>query len=231
MKRTLYLASALSLVAFAAFAHDSTQSLTPATAAIGTSQTSAFAGTGGGLSISAATNRQTATTAGAQGGTAGSLGHAAKWADVGVSGTAATSGISAAGNLSVGNASGSAQAAGVSTASIVGAGEAHTVHGGPLSTVSGNAEAVTGTAAASGSNGLAVSGSAAVGTFDAQAHASQIKLGPLQHVDVGTSAVASAVTLPSVSLTLGSGTVSIQNEAAANAFGQAKVGATTSTSN
>lgn len=212
-----------------ALAHDSTQTLTPATAAISTSQTSAFAGSGGGLSISGAANQQTATTGGTSSGAAGSaLFGTVKHASVGISGTAATAGLSGAGNVSIGNASGSAQASGVSTASIVGAGQAHTVTGGPLANVTGNAEAITGTQAASGTNGLAVSGGAAVGTFDASASASQIKAGPFQHVDVQSAATSAGFTTPGVSITVGTGSVLLQTEAAANAFGQARVGSITS---
>lgn len=208
-----------------ALAHDSTQSLTPTTAAVSTSQTSAFAGSGGGLSISGAANQQTATTTGTSSGSAGSaLFNTVKYANVAVGGTAATAGLSAAGNVSVGNASGSAQASGVSTASIIGTGQAHTVHNGPTANVSGNAEAITGTQAASGSNGLAVSGGASVGTFDASASASQIKAGPFQHVDVQSAATSAGFTTPGVSITVGTGSVLLQTEAAANAFGQARVG-------
>lgn len=218
-------ASLACMFAGLALAHDSTQSLTPATAAISTSQTSAFAGTGGGISISGAANQQTATTGGTTNGAAGSaLLGTVKYANVGISGTAATAGLSGAGNMSVGNASGSAQASGVSTASIVGTGQAHTVTNGPTASVTGNAEAITGTQAASATNGLAVSGGAAIGTFDASANASQIKVGPFQHVDVQSAATSAGFTTPGVSITVGTGTVLLQTEAAANAFGQAHVG-------
>lgn len=65
--------------------------------------------------------------------------------------------------------------------------------------------------------------------FDAAASATQIKVGPLQTVDVNSHALAGAVTTPSVQVQIGSATVSIQNEAAANAFGHAKVGDISST--
>lgn len=222
-------ASLLCMLTGLALAHDSTQSLTPATAAISTSQTSAFAGTGGGLSISGAANQQTVTTGGASSGAAGTaLLGTTKYANVAIEGTAATAGISAAGNLSIGNASGSAQAAGVSTASIVGTGQAHTVTGGPQANVTGNAESITGTGAASGTNGAAISSGAAVGSFNASAAATQIKVGPFQHTDVQSAATSSGVTLPGVSVAFGTGSVQIQTEAAANSFGQARVGSITS---
>lgn len=193
-----------------------------------TTQASAYAGTGGGLSLSGAYNQQSAGVDGTKAGTAIGVGPL-KSTSVGIVGGATTSGLSAAGNLSLGNASGSAQASGVSTASIVGSGNGHTVWNGPEVQVSGNAEAVTGTGASTGSNGLGVSGGAAVAGFDAAASATQIKVGPLQTVDVNSHALAGAVTTPSVQVQIGSATVSIQNEAAANAFGHAKVGDISST--
>lgn len=235
MKKTfLSLAASALFVAAAmgsglALAHDSTQSLTPSTAAISTSQTSSFAGTQGGASLSHASNFQTATTGGAMAGAAGStLFGTTKYATVGIEGSAATAGQSVAGNLSIGNASGTAAASGVSTASIVGVGEAHTVSGGPLANVTGNAESITGTAATSGSNGLGVSSGAAVGSFQASASATQIKVGPFQSTDVQSAATSAGLTLPGVQITLGTGTVQLQNEAAANAFGQARVGSVVS---
>jgi hypothetical protein len=224
MKRLSVLALA-AIFACGAYAHGSSQSLTPATAAISTSQTSAFAGNGGGVSISGAANHQTATTGGTSGGSAGTaLFGTTKYANVGVSGIAATSGLSAAGNLSIGNASGAASASGVGMASIVGSGEAHTVANGPQANVSGNAESITGTAAASGSNGLAISGGTSVAAFDAGASARQIKVGPVNHIDVSSHGISTGGTAPTVGVTLGTGTIQLQTEAAANAFGQARVG-------
>lgn len=195
------------------------------TAAISTSQTSAFAGNGGGLSISGAMNHQSATTAStATGGSTSALFGTVKGASVGISGQAATSGISAAGNLSIGNASGAANASGVSTSSVAATREARTTASAPQATVTGNAETITGTAAASGTNGLAISSGASIAHFEASATATQIKLGPLQHTDVQSAATSAGLTLPGVSITVGTGTVQLQTEAAANAFGQAKVG-------
>ena len=227
MKKALMALAAFAFASLAA-AHDYTVGLTPSTAAISTTSASAYAGTGGGVSLSGAYNQQNAGVDGTKGGAAVGLGPL-KSASVGVAGGATTSGLSAAGNLSVGNASGSAQATGLSQASIVGSGSAWTVNGGPQAVVNGNAEAVTGTSAASGSNGLGVSAGSAVGVFDAAASATQIKVGPFQTADVNSHAVASGVTTPSIQIQVGSGTVSIQNEAAANAFGQAKVGNLVST--
>jgi len=228
--KKFFAAVAAFILAGAALAHGSSQSLTPATAAISTSQVSSYAGNGGGLSISGAANQQSATTSGTTTGLGVGIGPL-KAASVGITGNAATSGGAIAGNLSVGNASGSAQASGVSTASIVGTGEAHTVAGGPQANVTGNAEAIVGTSAASGTNGLAMTGGSAVSGFDAGASASQIKVGPFQQTDVASHGITSALTLPAAQVTLGTGTVQLQTEAAANAFGQAKVGSITSTSN
>lgn len=226
MKRISFALAAIAMAA-SAFAHDSTQSLTPATAAISTSQTSAYVGNGGGLSISGAANHASAGTSGATTGAAGNLGPL-KFAGVEIGGAAASASLSAAGNLSVGNASGAASASGVGSSSIVGTGQAHTVANGPQANVTGNAETITGSTATSGTNGLAISGGASAATFNAGASASQIKAGPFQTVDVDSHAVNTAATTPGVSITLGTGTVQLQTEAASNAFGQARVGSVVS---
>lgn len=209
------------------FAHGASESLTPATSAISRSETSAYAGNGGGLSISAAANKTTASTVGA----ASSLGVGIgplKSASVEIGGAAASSSLSGAGNLSVGNASGGAVASGTGTSSIVGIGEAHTVTNGPKADVSGNAETITASVAKTGTNGLAISGGASASTFNAGASASQIKLGSFEQVSVDSHAVNTAVTTPGLSITLGTGTVQLQTEAASNAAGRAKVGSTVS---
>ena len=227
--RSILLVSLLAAASLA-HAHGGDGSVTANTAAISTSQTSAYAGNGGGLSISGAYNQQGAATSGAALGTGVGIGPL-KSATTATAGGASSVGLSAAGNLSIGNASGSAAASGVSTSSIVDTSSGHTVTGGPSAIATGNAETITGTGAASGTNGLAISGGSSVASFDSGAAASQIKIGPLQTVDVASHALSGAATTPGVSIHLGTGTVQLQTEAAANAFGQAKVGTIASTSN
>lgn len=222
MKRLSILVAALALAGLA-HAHGDSQVLTPVVSAISTSQTSAFAGTGGGMSISAATNHTTAGTTGAAIGSTLNGGNAVKGAAVEIGGTAASSSLSAAAQLSIGHASGAALGTGVGTSSIVGTGEAHTVSGGPQANVTGNAETISGSTAATGTNGLAISGGASLAGFNAGASASQIKVGPFNSVDTDTHAINTATTLPGVSFTMGTGTVQLQTEAAANAWAQAKV--------
>lgn len=233
MKKSMISLAVLAICAYAgaALAHGSDSSLTPSVGVQSSVSVSGYAGTGGGISLNHASNTVSAGVGGTNVGAAGALGPV-RAGSVDISGTAATSSQSTAGNLSLGNASGSAAAAGVGQASIVGSGSFHTTANGPQGTVSGNVEAVTGTSVAAGTNQFGTVGGAAGGAFTASANATQFQLGPFNTANAGTAANVVVGTTPTVQYTVGGASVQIQNEAAGNAAGTAKVGTVaSSTSN
>ena len=151
---------------------------------------------GNGLSISAAGNSQTASstmTAGATKGTVGSY----QYGTAGVSGAALTTTASFAGNLSIGNATGSAGAGG---ASVVNASSNayFDKHGkNPEGTTSGSLSSVAQSGVVAGKNGAGVAGGA--NTADYVGYTASTKFGNTDYKLFNTATTGAAATSGSLS--------------------------------
>lgn len=170
--------------------------------------------TGNGASVSAAGNSQTATST-VEAHRVGVSGFGLSYGAAGVAGAAVTTTKSYAGNASVGNATGSAAAGGVSL--VTGsANAAFDLHGHkPEGTVSGSMTSVAQTEVSSGRNGLAVAGGINTVGFTASATATQTWVKNTAH----TAANAGSASL-SNGFDIGSGSVDLVNvggDALANA--------------
>jgi len=223
MKKSLTALAVLMAVASSVFAHGASTVSQSTIAVTSSSTASAYSGSNGGVAISAAGNTTSASTGGVTTGVGTGLGPL-QAGSVTLDGGATTSSLSYAGNISLGNANGSAGAAGVGQASTVQSGEFHTTSAGLRGDAQANGETVTGTSVQAGTNQGAVVGGSAVTTFHADASGAGLDLGFVKTGDVTSHASVVATTTPQISISYGGATIGFQNEAAGNATAQAKIG-------
>lgn len=225
MKKSLASLAAISLLAAAGMAFatgngNTVQVVQNSAVDSGASATS-YSGTPGGSSFSTAVNQQRASTSGDGSSVAGSfLGQTAGAA--GVTGTATTSTFSAAANISTGSGTGGATASGLSNASVAATSSynaGHSVSG----SATGNTEAVSGSLATTGRNGAAVVGANAAGGFDASASSYRVGIFTTNRGATSTATTGAVTSAPS-QFVFGSGSTSLQNEAASNASAVGKSG-------
>lgn len=183
---------------------------------------------GTGLSLQGAYNQGNASINGGAVGTGVGLGPlkavtASTW------GEAATTNTSLAGGLTLGNATGTHDAAGLSQASLAGQASGHTVANGPAAVATGNAETITGTQVTGNGTGLGAVVAGTKATFDAGGAATQVKVGPFNTIETDSHALGSAIGSVSMNFGLGGTSTLVDNQGAFNAFGQSKAGLQQST--
>lgn len=203
-------------------AHGGSGSVTPAVSSISTTTASGYV-SGTGLSVQGVTNQGSAVVNGGAAGTGLGLGPL-KDAGAAAQGTAQTTNTTVGGGLTLGAGTGSYEGAGLSKASISGQAEGHTVTNGPAAIANGNVETLTGTKVAGSGTSLGGVSAGVSGSFDAAAHASQVKLGNFNAVDTTSHALGGVVGTVNFNGSFGDATTTVDNQGAFNAFGQSKVG-------
>ena len=225
MKKTI-LAVAMAALSFGAFAHHATETVSGSNVVNSSSAAGAYA-SGNGASLSSAGNTQFATNSVSGSGNAG-VGSSSvlKTGYTTISGAVTTGGASYAGNVSVGNATGGAEAVGYSVSQNSGTGYFVTSGGtAPAGNVSGASGAETLTHAISGRNGFALSAGTADANFDASATATRISLGSYDSKTGSTNANAGAVAAQT-SFHIGNASAGALTNAAAGSLANASVGGT-----
>lgn len=232
MKKSLISLAAAALLgaaSFSAMAHGGSGTVSGQEASsISTTSVSAFAGNGGSSIQGAHASGSATINAGAMG-TAVGVGPL-KTGTTAVDGSVTTTSTSIGGGLVSGNATGTNAASNLSTGAIKADGNFHTVTNGPTGVVKGNAEGVSGTSVNGSGNSLGIVSGGTASNFASQASASQIKIGNFNTVKTDSTSVVGATAGKDFTFAAGNTVVNSDFQAAANAYGQAKVGAQTTTS-